>query len=192
MNQTQRLERPGAHESAVSGNHIYEKTSHRDSDDPRRRRAGKFAGLAALALTRKAWSEDCGRAPNAKQGDIVRKQGAEIAIGDLRDRASLDATLKDVWRAYLQLDLALRTCCSPRHARRRTACSTIRNPRHGRLFLPSGRVDFPTPRALGIQEIAPIVETFAQATRNAVKRDSTASSFTGRTGTRRTNRSYGY
>jgi 2,4-dienoyl-CoA reductase-like NADH-dependent reductase (Old Yellow Enzyme family) len=48
-----------------------------------------------------------------------------------------------------------------------TACSTIRNPRHGRLFLPSGRVDFPTPRALGIQEIAPIVETFAQATRNA-------------------------
>jgi hypothetical protein len=192
MNQTQRLERPAAHESAVTGNHINEKTSHRDSDDPRRRRAGKFAGLAALALTRKAWSEDCGRAPNAKQGDIVRKQGAEIAIGDLRDGASLDATLKDVWRAYLQLDLALRTCCSPRHARRRTACSTIRNPRHGRLFLPSGRVDFPTPRALGIQEIAPIVETFAQATRNAVKRDSTASSFTGRTGTRRTNRSYGY
>ena len=129
--------------------------------------AGKFAGLAALALTRKAWSEDRGRAPNAKQGDIVRKQGAEIAIGDLRDRASLDAALKVVWRAHLQLTPALRTCCSPQHARRRTACSTIRNPRHGRLFLPSGRVDFPTPRALGIQEIAPIVETFAQATRNA-------------------------
>ena len=129
--------------------------------------AGKFAGLAALALTRKAWSEDRGRAPNANQGDIVRKQGAEIAIGDLRDRASLDAALKDVWRAYLQLDLALPTCCSPRHVRRRTACSTIRIPRHGRLFLPSGRVDFPTPRALGIQEIVPIVETFAQATRNA-------------------------
>ena len=151
---------------------------------------GKFAGLAATALTRKAWSEDRGPAPNPKQGDNARKQGA--AIGDLRDRASLDAALKDVWRAYLQLNLALRTCCSPRHARRRTACSTIRNPRHGRLFLPSGRVGFPTPRALGIQEIAPIVETFAQATRNAVKRDSTASSFTGRTGTRRTNRSYGY
>jgi hypothetical protein len=96
MNQTQRLERPGAHESAVTGNHIYEKTSHRDSDDSRRRRAGKFAGLAAPALTRKAWSEDRGRAPNAKQGDIVRKQGAEIAIGDLRDRASLDAARKDV------------------------------------------------------------------------------------------------
>jgi hypothetical protein len=58
--------------------------------------AGKFAGLAALALTRKAWSEDRGRAPNANQGDIVRKQGAEIAIGDLRDRASLDAARKDV------------------------------------------------------------------------------------------------
>ena len=65
-------------------------------------------------------------------------------------------------------------------------------PATGEFFLPSGRVDFPIPRELGIKEIAPIVETFAQATRNAVKRDSTASSFTGRTGTRRTNRSYGY
>jgi len=45
--------------------------------------AGKCAGLAAPALTRNAWSEERGRAPNAKQGDIVRKQGA--AIGDLRD-----------------------------------------------------------------------------------------------------------
>jgi N-ethylmaleimide reductase len=40
-------------------------------------------------------------------------------------------------------------------------------PATGDFFLPSGRVDFPTPRALGIEEIAPIVETFAQATRNA-------------------------
>jgi len=55
---------------------------------------GKFAGLAATALTRKAWSEDRGRAPNPKQGDNVRKQGA--AIGDLRDRASLDAAVKGV------------------------------------------------------------------------------------------------
>ena len=45
--------------------------------------AGKFAGLAAPALTRNARSEDRERAPNAKQGDIVRKQGA--AIGGLRD-----------------------------------------------------------------------------------------------------------
>jgi hypothetical protein len=90
MDQTQRLERPGARESAVTGNHIYEKTSHRDSDDARRRRSRR------TSLTRKAWTEDRGRAPNAKQGDIVRKQGAEIAIGDLRDRASLDAALKDV------------------------------------------------------------------------------------------------
>jgi hypothetical protein len=42
--------------------------------------AGKFAGLAALALTRKAWSEDRGRAPNAKRGDIVRKQAQRLAI----------------------------------------------------------------------------------------------------------------
>jgi len=40
-------------------------------------------------------------------------------------------------------------------------------PATGDFFLPSGRVDFPIPRALGIKEIAPIVETFAQATRNA-------------------------
>jgi hypothetical protein len=94
MNQTQRLERPRAHQSAVTGNHIYEKTSHRDSDDSRLGGAGRFAGLAAPALTRKAGSEDRGRSPNAKQGDIVRKQGA--AIGDLRDRSSLDAALKNM------------------------------------------------------------------------------------------------
>jgi N-ethylmaleimide reductase len=37
----------------------------------------------------------------------------------------------------------------------------------GDFFLPRGRVDFPTPRELTIDEIAPIVEDFAQATRNA-------------------------
>jgi N-ethylmaleimide reductase len=40
-------------------------------------------------------------------------------------------------------------------------------PATGDFFLPSGRVEFQIPRALGIEEIAPIVETFAQATRNA-------------------------
>jgi N-ethylmaleimide reductase len=40
-------------------------------------------------------------------------------------------------------------------------------PATGDFFLPSGRVDFPVPRELAIEEIAPIVESFAQATRNA-------------------------
>ena len=55
--------------------------------------AGTFAGPVAPALA-KSGVKICGLAPNAKRGDIVRKQGA--AIGDLRDRASLDAALKDV------------------------------------------------------------------------------------------------
>ena len=37
----------------------------------------------------------------------------------------------------------------------------------GDFFLPTGRVDFPIPRELGIEEIGPIVQTFAEATRNA-------------------------
>ncbi|MCW6510027.1 alkene reductase [Lichenifustis flavocetrariae] len=37
----------------------------------------------------------------------------------------------------------------------------------GDFFLPTGRVDFPIPRELDIAEIPAIVETFAQATRNA-------------------------
>ena len=37
----------------------------------------------------------------------------------------------------------------------------------GDFFLPTGRVDFPIPRALDIDEIPGIVEMFAQATRNA-------------------------
>lgn len=37
----------------------------------------------------------------------------------------------------------------------------------GDFFLPSGRVDFPVPRELGIEEIPGIVADFAQATRNA-------------------------
>jgi N-ethylmaleimide reductase len=45
------------------------------------------------------------------------------------------------------------------------APSTV--PATGDFFLPTGRVDFPVPRELDIDEIAPIVEAFAQATRNA-------------------------
>jgi len=40
-------------------------------------------------------------------------------------------------------------------------------PATGDFFLPSGRVDFPVPRQLRIEEIPGIVEDFAQATRNA-------------------------
>jgi N-ethylmaleimide reductase len=40
-------------------------------------------------------------------------------------------------------------------------------PATGDFFLPSGRVDFPVPRELGIGEIPGIIEDFAQATRNA-------------------------
>jgi N-ethylmaleimide reductase len=42
-------------------------------------------------------------------------------------------------------------------------------PAAGDFFLPTGRVDSPIPRELRIGEIAPIIETFAQATRNARK-----------------------
>ena len=40
-------------------------------------------------------------------------------------------------------------------------------PATGDFFLPSGRVDFPIPRVLGIEELPAIVEDFARATRNA-------------------------
>jgi N-ethylmaleimide reductase len=40
-------------------------------------------------------------------------------------------------------------------------------PATGDFFLPTGRVEFPVPRELRIEEIAPIVADFAQATRNA-------------------------
>jgi N-ethylmaleimide reductase len=40
-------------------------------------------------------------------------------------------------------------------------------PATGDFFLPSGRVDFPVPRELGLEEIAPIAEAFGQATCNA-------------------------
>ena len=40
-------------------------------------------------------------------------------------------------------------------------------PATGDFFLPSGKVEFPIPRELSIEEIPQIVESFAQATRNA-------------------------
>jgi N-ethylmaleimide reductase len=40
-------------------------------------------------------------------------------------------------------------------------------PATGDFFLPSGRVDFPVPRALELKEIPSIIEDFARATRNA-------------------------
>jgi N-ethylmaleimide reductase len=40
-------------------------------------------------------------------------------------------------------------------------------PATGDFFLPRGRVEFPVPRPLAIEEIPAIVESFAQATRNA-------------------------
>ncbi|WP_333836047.1 alkene reductase [Novosphingobium sp.] len=40
-------------------------------------------------------------------------------------------------------------------------------PAEGKFFLPTGEVGFPVPRELGQEEIAPIVEDFASATRNA-------------------------
>ena len=40
-------------------------------------------------------------------------------------------------------------------------------PATGDFFLPTGRVDFPTPRVLGIEELPAIVEDFARATHNA-------------------------
>ena len=40
-------------------------------------------------------------------------------------------------------------------------------PATGDFYLPSGRVDFPVPRKLGIEELPGIVESFARATRSA-------------------------
>ena len=40
-------------------------------------------------------------------------------------------------------------------------------PATGDFYLPTGRVDFPVPRELGVEEIPGIVEDFARATRNA-------------------------
>jgi N-ethylmaleimide reductase len=60
-------------------------------------------------------------------------------------------------------------------------------PATGDFFLPTGRVEFPVPRELRIDEIPGIVADFAQATRNAREAGSTASSCTGPMATFRTN-----
>jgi uncharacterized protein YbjT (DUF2867 family) len=58
--------------------------------------AGKFAGLVVPALAARGVNVR-GLVRDAAQGEAVRKLGAtEIAVGDLRDGASLDAALKGV------------------------------------------------------------------------------------------------
>ena len=58
--------------------------------------AGKFAGLVVPALAERGVKVR-GLVRDARQGEEVRKSGAtEIAIGDLRDGASLDAALKGI------------------------------------------------------------------------------------------------
>lgn len=58
--------------------------------------AGKFAGLVVPELARRG-GRVRGLIRDAKQGEAVREQGAaEVALGDLRDRASLDAALEGV------------------------------------------------------------------------------------------------
>ena len=62
--------------------------------------AGRFAGLVVPALAERG-VEVRGLARSAKQAEQARSNGAaEIAIGDLRDRASLDAALRGVERAF--------------------------------------------------------------------------------------------
>jgi uncharacterized protein YbjT (DUF2867 family) len=58
--------------------------------------AGNFAGLVIPALAKRG-AKVRGLVQKAAQADRVLKQGAsEVAVGDLRDRASLDVALKDV------------------------------------------------------------------------------------------------
>ncbi len=62
--------------------------------------AGRFAGLVVPALVGRG-ARVRGLARSEEQGKQARLNGAaEIAIGDLRDRASLDAALRDVERAF--------------------------------------------------------------------------------------------
>ena len=62
--------------------------------------AGHFAGLVVPELAKRG-AKVRGLVRDAKQADAVRKQGAaEIAVGDLRDRASLDAALEGVDRVF--------------------------------------------------------------------------------------------
>jgi len=58
--------------------------------------AGPFAGLVVPELAKRG-AKVRGLIRDAKQGDAVLKNGAaEVAVGDLTDRASLDIALKDM------------------------------------------------------------------------------------------------
>jgi uncharacterized protein YbjT (DUF2867 family) len=62
--------------------------------------AGKFAGLVVPALVRRD-ARVRGLVRSASEADAVREHGAsEVAIGDLSDRASLDAALKGVGSVF--------------------------------------------------------------------------------------------
>src|ERR1017187_463435 len=62
--------------------------------------AGSFAGLVVTELARRAVNVR-GLIRDARQGEAVRGHGAaEVAIGDLRDRASVDAALKGVGAVF--------------------------------------------------------------------------------------------
>ena len=62
--------------------------------------AGRFAGLVVPALASRGVKVR-GLARNEKQGEQARGNGAaEIAIGDLRNRASIDAALQGMEAAF--------------------------------------------------------------------------------------------
>lgn len=62
--------------------------------------AGRFAGLVVPELARRG-AKIRGLVRNPKQAGEVRKHGAaEVAVGDLRDAASLDAALEGVDRVF--------------------------------------------------------------------------------------------
>ena len=62
--------------------------------------AGKFAGLVVPELAKRG-AHVRGMVQDAKQGKAVRKHGAaDVVVGDLRDRASLDAALQGVGAVF--------------------------------------------------------------------------------------------
>ena len=62
--------------------------------------AGHFAGLVVPALASRG-ARVRGLVRNEKQGELARQGGAtEVAVGDIRDRASLDAALRGVDAAF--------------------------------------------------------------------------------------------
>lgn len=62
--------------------------------------AGPFAGLIVPALAARG-ARVRGLVRDAKEGDAVRRNGAaEVAVGDLTDRASVDAALRGVDRVF--------------------------------------------------------------------------------------------